>query len=192
MWDGCVVTKFTGKISSREMTKDMFFQFMEAKPFRSELHSWIGKLNIAYHVSLIVLLIGSIFLTIYYRVRKSLVSEISIRKLFKILVVSWVTAFVLTYALVGEKTDVYSVERHWRKNFQNRIASLFSEPQNTFSTGAELIELLQRKGIDNPITKEPIILEDSPGNIVVEKAAVIDQINQIKICLENGSLENWY
>jgi hypothetical protein len=192
MWDGCVVTKFTGKISSREMTKDMFFQFMEAKPFRSELHSWIGKLNIAYHVSLIVLLIGSILLTIYYRVRKSLVSEISIRKLFKILVVSWVTAFVLTYALVGEKTDVYSVERHWRKNFQNRIASLFSEPQNTFSTGAELIELLQRKGIDNPITKEPIILEDSPGNIVVEKAAIIDQINQIKICLENGSLENWY
>ena len=118
--------------------------------------------------------------------------KISIRKLFKILLISCATAFVLTYALVGEKTDVYSVERYWRQNFQNRISSLFSEPENTFSTEAELIELLQSKGIDNPITNEPIIIEDSPGNIVVEKTGVIDQISQIKVCLENGSLENWY
>jgi hypothetical protein len=192
MWDGCVVTKFTGKIGSREMTEDMFFQFREAKPFRSELYSWIGKLNLAHRVGLVVLIIGSILLTIYYRVRKSWMDKISIRNLFIILVISCATAFVLTYAVVGQKTDVYSVERHWRKNFQYRISGLFSEPQNTFSTKAELIELLQRNGIDNPITKEPIIIEDSPGNIVVENPWIIDQTRQIKICLENGSLENWY
>jgi hypothetical protein len=39
-----------------------------------------------------------------------------------------------------------------------RGSDLFAYPENTFSTGAELIELLQRKGIGNPITKEPILL----------------------------------
>jgi len=90
---------------------------------------------------------------------------------------------------VGETTDVVTVEKYWRRNFQSRISSLFTEPENTFSNGEELIELLQRNGINNPITKEPIILEDSPGNIIVEETG---DKNQIKICLENGSLANWY
>ena len=54
---------------------------------------------------------------------------------------------------------------------------------------AELIDLFQRNGIDNPITGEPIIIEHSPGNMIVEKAG--DKI-EMKICLENGSLSNLY
>jgi hypothetical protein len=169
MWDGCVVTKFAGKVSSDEMMDDMFFQFKEANPSRSELYSSVGKVNKAYNVVMVKIIIGSILLTIYYFIRKSLGTKVSISKLFIILLILSATGFGLSYAMVGEKTDVY----------------LFSEPSNDFSNGSELIDLLQRNGIDNPITGEPIIIEHSPGNMIVEKSG---DKSEMKICLENGSL----
>jgi len=185
MWDGCVVTKFAGKVSSDEMMEDMFFHFKEANPFRSELYSSVGKFNIAYNVVMVVIIIGSILLTIYYCIRKSLGTKVSISKLFIILLILSTTGFGLSYAMVGEKTDVYSVEGYWPQNFYGNLANFFSDPDNNFSNGSELIDLLQRNGIDNPITNEPIIIEHSPGNMIVEKAG--DKI-VMKICLENGSL----
>jgi hypothetical protein len=185
MWDGCVVTKFADKITSNEMNEDMFFDFKEANPFRSELYSSVGKLNLAYNVVMVVLIIGSILLAIYYRIRKSQGIKVSTGKLFITLLIVGATGFSLSYALVGEKTDVYSVERYWPQNFQAHLSNLFADPDNDFSTGAELIELLRREGIDNPITKEPIIIENSPGNIVTEKTG---NVTQASICLENGAL----
>ena len=184
MWDGCVVTKLSGKVSSDEMMDDMFFQFKEANPSRSELYSSVGKFNIAYNVVMVVIIIGSILLTIYYCIRKSLGTKMSISKLFIILLIMSATGFGVSYAMVGETTDVYSVEGNWHQNFYVNLADLFSEPSNDFSNGAELIDLLQRNGIDNPITGEPIIIEQSPGNMIVERAG--DYI-EMKICLENGS-----
>ncbi len=87
--------------------------------------------------------------------------------------------------MVGEKTDVYTVEGYWYNNFRDNLADFFSDPSNDFSNGSELIDLFQRNGIDNPITGEPIIIEHSPGNMIVEKAG--EEI-VMKICLENGSL----
>lgn len=168
-----------------KMIEDMFFHFKEANPFQSELYSSIGIFNIAYNAVLAVLVIGSILLTIYYCIRKSLGIKISTSKPFIILLISCATGFGLSYAMVGEKTDVYSVERYWHQNFRASLVQLFAIPDNNFSNGEELIELFQREGIDNPITKEPIIIEDSPGNIIFEETG---DINQVKICLENGSL----
>ena len=91
----------------------------------------------------------------------------------------------MAFDSVGKTTDVYTIEGYWHQNFHASLADLFSEPDNTFSTGAELIELLKKNGIDNPITGEPIIIEDSPGNMIVEKA---EGEILLKICLENGSL----
>jgi hypothetical protein len=34
----------------------------------------------------------------------------------------------LSYAMVGEKTDVYSVERSWLENFQYNLADLLYPP----------------------------------------------------------------
>ena len=186
MWDGCVVTKFAEEVTSKKMVEDMFFDFKEANPFQSELYSSEGKLNMAYHVFLAVLTIGSIILTIYYRVKKNQGISVAISKLLVVLIVLCVTGFGLSYALVGEKTEVFSLEIDWRGKFESDLADLFAIPTNTFSTGEEFIVLLQREGIDNPITNEPIIIEDSPGNIIFEKS---DGKELIKICLENGSLD---
>ena len=78
MWNGCVLTKFTGNVSSDQMMEDMFFQFKDAKPYRSDLYSSVGKFNIAHNVVLAVIIIGSILLTIYYRIRKRLGTKVSI------------------------------------------------------------------------------------------------------------------
>ena len=45
-------------------------------------------------------------------------------------------------------------------------------------------KILEKEGIKNQVTNEPIILEDSPGNIILRKDA--DGF-RIKLCLENGS-----
>jgi hypothetical protein len=184
MWDGCVVTKFAGKVTSKEMKEDMFFQFKDAAPFQSELYSSIGAYNKAYNVVLPILILGSILLLIYHCIKKSQKIKVSIIKLFLILLFSAATGFGLSYAMVGEKAKVYTIERYWLDNFRNSLYEIFAVPTNTFSTGAELIDLLQKKGIDNPITGEPIIIEQSPGNMIVERAG--DYI-EMKICLENGS-----
>ena len=73
----------------------------------------------------------------------------------------------------------------WYQYFQANLADFFSNPSQSFSNGSEFIDLLQRNGIDNPITGEPIIIEHSPGNMIVEKDG--DKII-LKICLENGLL----
>jgi hypothetical protein len=192
MWDGCVVTKFTDNVSSSDMMKDMFFEFKEASPFQAQLYSSRGKFNKAYHSALNVLMIGSILLTLYFYIRKAYfyirkdhVNKVSIVKLFIILLISGAIGFGVAYESVGKTTDVYTIEGYWHRNFQYRLSDLFSDPSNDFSNGSELIDLLQRNGIDNPITGEPIIIEHSPGNIVVEKVG--DKI-VMKICLENGSL----
>ena len=159
--------------------------FKGANPFRSELYSSTGAYNKAYNDVLPILIFGSILLTINFYLRKSMGTKVSIIKLFIILLISGAIGFGISYENVGEKTDVYSVQGYWYNNFQANPADMFSIPSNNFSNGSELIELLQREGIDNPITNEPIIIEHSPGNMIVEKAG-----NKIvmKICLENGSL----
>ena len=69
MWDGCVVTKFAGKITSKKMKEDMLFQFKDAAPFRSELYSSIGAYNKAYYVVLVILILGSTLLLIYHCIK---------------------------------------------------------------------------------------------------------------------------
>jgi hypothetical protein len=109
--------------------------------------------------------------------------------LLLIMLILWAAGFLLTYVSIGETTEVSSLHRYWPANFAANLANAFAVPENTFSNGAELIKILETEGITNPITKEPILLEDSPGNIILER----DRGEfLIKICLENGSLYSLY
>jgi len=91
----------------------MFFQFKKANPSRSNLYSSVGKLNIAYNFVMVVIIFGSIFLTEHYCKRKSLGIKVSFKKLFIILLIISTTGFGLSYAMVGEKTDVFTVNGFW-------------------------------------------------------------------------------
>jgi len=189
MWDGCVVTKMTGKISSSAMTSDMFFEFKKTNPGQSELYSSRGKLDLAYFATLTAAIIGSIFMTIYYHSIEKRWKKPSFKSIFLALVIVSAAVFIFTYEIVGEKTEVYTLERNWLYNFQSSVADILSIPENNFSTGEELIEILRREGVDNPITHEPITLEESPGNITFAGSG---KDIKLYICLSNGSLDALY
>ena len=75
------------------------------------------------------------------------------------------------------------MHRYWPDGFRAELADVFSIPENSFETGEELVKILEKEGIKNPLTNEPIIIEDSPGNITLENGA--DGL-QIRVYLENG------
>ena len=184
MWDGCVVTKWAGQVTSDEMMHDMFFQFKEAEPYRSSMFSSVGAYNFALFIMWAVCILVSILLTLYYGYRKIRGTEVSTLKLFIILLVACTAAFGSSYAMVGEKAEVYTVEGYWFLPLKDSLADILSIPSYG-SSESDLIAILEREGIDNPITHEPIINEHSPGNLVIEGQG--DRM-ELKICLENGSL----
>ena len=184
-WSDPVPRTGAPEVPSDQITEDMFFRFKDATPFQTELYSSVGAYNKAYETLWVVLLFGSILLTIYYCLRKWLGTKVSIIKLFIILLVSGAIGFNYSYAKVGKivNVNVYSTERYWVEKFQGSLADLFSDPDINPSNGPEFAEILQKHGITNPITGEPIILEQSPGNIIVEKT---EDNMALKICLEIG------
>jgi hypothetical protein len=184
MWDGCVVTKFADKISSSEMDDDIFFEFKDPRPYQLQMYSAKGRLDKSIFNATLVIIFGMPLLTIFYRITKKRKNRLSLSKLLLILPILWAIGFVLTYASIGKTTEVSSLHRYWPSNFSTNLIDVFVYPENNFSNGAELIKLLEKEGITNPITKEPILLEDSPGNIILEKDG--DGF-RIKLCLENGS-----
>jgi hypothetical protein len=189
MWDGCVVTKFADKISSSEMDDDMFFEFKDPRPYQLQLYSTKGRLDKSIFSATLAIIFGMPILTIFYRITKKRKNKLSLRKLLLILSILWVSGFVLTYAWIGKATEVSTLHRYWHQSFMANLSDLFCIPENDFATGEELVEILRKEGIKNPLTNKPITLEDSPGNIILEKDG--DGF-QIKLCLENGSFHDLF
>ena len=186
MWDGCVVTKFSATVPGSAVRAEMFFNFKKAVPYQKQLYTSKAKVDKAYSDTLTVAAIGAILLTIFYRIVKKRWKKLSIARNWLLLFISCATVFGYTYISLGETTEVYTVEKGPGTGLEVLMSLYFSYPnENTISSGEELIGFLNRQGINNPITNEPIILEDSPGNIVCE--GIGDDI-KIKYCSRNGSL----
>jgi len=189
MWSGCVVTKFAGKISSSDMRDDMFFEFKNPSPYQMQLYTAKGRMNKSIDNAALVIIFGLPLLTLLYRIAKNRQYRFTLKKLLLIVVISCAAGFFLTYAFIGKTTEVNTLHLYWSQSFMANLADLFSIPDNSFETGEELAKILEKEGIKNPITNEPIILEDSPGNIILEKDA--DGF-LIKVCLENGAFNYGY
>jgi hypothetical protein len=185
MWDGCVVTKLTDIVTASEMKEDMIFEFKKASPYQKQLYSSKAKFDKAYSDTLSVAAIGAILLTIFYRIVRKRWNKLGIAWNWLLLFISCATVFVYTYISLGETTEIYTVERSRRSDSEFPLWFYFNFPSNPVSSGEELIELLNQMGFHNPITDEPIILEDSPGNITWEGSG---DDTKIKFCLRDGSL----
>jgi len=186
LWDGCVVTKIADTVTSNDMKADMFFRFKEAVPFQKQLYTPKAKFDKAYFNTLWLTSIGAILLTISYRLIRKRWNIPGMAVVWLLLLISCAAVFISTYVSLEETSDFYAVKTSLRKGSSIGITYLFAFPEKRPSNGEELIDFLNRKGIVNDITKEPIILEDSPGNIVVEQTG--NKYN-VKLCLENGSLK---
>ena len=102
MWDGCVVTKFAGKISSSQMDDDIFFEFKDPRPYQLQLYSAKGRLDKSIFNATLVIIFGMPLLTIFYRITKKRKNRLSLSKLLLILPILWATGFFLTYAWIGK------------------------------------------------------------------------------------------
>ena len=187
MWSGCVLTKFSGKISSTQMRDDMFFEFKNPSPYQMQLYTAKGRMNRSIDNTALIIIFGLPLLTLIYRIAKKRQYRFTLTKLLLIVAASCAAGFFLTYAFIGKTIEVNTLHWYWPDGFRADLADVLSIPENSFETGEELVKILEKEGIKNQITNEPIILEDSPGNITVEKDA---GGIQIKLYLENGSFIN--
>jgi hypothetical protein len=196
MWDGCVVTRFAGRFSSREMKEDISFGLKDAEPYRAVAYSYQGALLFGLKYPAIVFSIGLFILTLYYSPRLSGVPILSRLKSlanpFLLFSIVCIVVYVSSFLLIGEKKKVQVLGRHPWSEWKN-AASMFASSLSDLRDGdlkmsdAELMDYFfeDHRELSNPYTKEAPIIEDSPGNITVEREEGL--ITGIILYHQNGS-----
>ncbi len=196
MWDGCVVTRFAGRFSSREMKEDIIFELENFdEPYRAVAYSYQGALLFGLKYPAIVFSIGLFILTLYFSPRLSGVPILSrfkrLARPFLVFSIVCIVVYVSSFLLIGEKKKV-QVLGHTRSEW--RIAaswlggSLYDLKYSDLKmSDAELLDFISKDlpELFNPYTKEPFIIEDSPGNITVERKDGL--ITEIILYHKNGS-----
>jgi HEAT repeat protein len=167
MWNGCVLTKFAGEISSNQMKEDMFFSLKKVAPYRSHVYStqWVVQRGLI--VAIVIGLFGLQGLCFLYKTRET-ISVMS----FPALLMVCVAIFCAIY-LPLEKVEVTSqVTRHDWRFFRTYIEALkadlpdnidLRDPSSNVEIAHHIVEW------KNPLTNRPVIFEDSPGNITWER-----------------------
>ncbi len=178
MWDTCVVTKLVGKIGGLKMKRDMLINFQPTFPFRAVRYSYEGAFESAFLLAYSIFIIGFVFVTIFYSERSTFRTKRPNHpapSFFKMLSTLIMVCFIVglwVYMNTGEKIEVntfYSkLESEW-KTFRSHAADVFRAEDVTEFTDDELLTLFENNDLRNPFTLEPVILEDSPGNITVER-----------------------
>jgi hypothetical protein len=176
MWDGCVVTRFAGRFSSREMKEDIIFELKDAEPYRAVAYSYQGARLFALKYPAIVFSIGLLILTIYYSIRLSGVPIMSrLKRLaipFLVLAIVCIVVYVSSFSRIGEKKKVRVLGYH-AADFKIALTDLeafWVDLGDRKMSDAELEDSIQKGHYRlNPYTRGPFIIEDSPGNITVER-----------------------
>jgi len=188
LWDGCIITKFSGQVSSKDMLDDMFFIPETAEPFQSQMYSHAYKMDLAVISAKLAFIFGFPLMSFCYYLKPS---QNELLKLKKVLVATFcfcLVVFIGVNIYIGKTIDTDSLERNWYQDIISDIENvLIMDPSFIYSTDAKLIQKLHEAGIKNPFTKQPIMIEDSPGNISIKN----DGNLQLGICLENGFIQYW-
>jgi hypothetical protein len=176
MWDGCVVTRFAGRFSSREMKEDIIFELKNAEPYRAVAYSYQGAPLFALKYPAYVFSIGLFILTLYYSIRLSGVPILSrLKRLaipFLVLLIVCKVVHVYSFSRIGEKKEVWVLGHHVSdlKNTATDLEAFWADLGDRKMSDAELLDSIQKVRYPlNPHTREAIIIEDSPGNITVER-----------------------
>jgi hypothetical protein len=179
MWDGCVVTRFAGRFSSREMKEDILFGLKNAEPYRAVAYSYQGALLFGLKYPAYVFSIGLFILTLYYSPRLSGVPILSrfkrLARPFLVFSIVCIVVYVSSFLLIGEKKKVQVLghtRSAWSIAHTTLAASLYDlKDVDLKMSDAELMDYFfkSHRELSNPYTKEAPIIEDSPGNITVER-----------------------
>jgi hypothetical protein len=195
MWDGCVLTKLTGKVKHKNMKTDMFFTFKNTAAYRAVSYTRGAALDLVSTLSIAVFMFGFPILGAWDQktVRRKGVSKLNQTAYAteKILLLLCICIHIVIWPslLLGKKIETVAIESEWY-NFISSADSALSkielEDDIEYITDREIIERL--KGVEdlkNPFTQKAVVLEESPGNIAVKRKQGI--IEGIKLFRWNGT-----
>ena len=91
MWDGCVVTKYTGEVSDTQMQQDMFFSLENPEPFIAVVYSHGGALLLGLLMASAVMFGAAFVLPIYRKTKAGTPTNMRIAVLVVLPVVCLVT-----------------------------------------------------------------------------------------------------
>ena len=178
MWDACVVTKLVGNITRRKMKRDLIIRFQPVSPARAVRYSYEGAIESALLYAYGVFMIGFLIVTLVYSERAAAYAKDprkpppSFFNMLSTLLMICLIVGLGVYLHAGEKIQVNShsskMYSEW-STFRSHVADIFSEPGLDDLTDDELIELFAENELKNPFTNEPVLIEDSPGNLTVER-----------------------
>ena len=168
MWDGSVMTKLAGEISSDEMKSDMFFRFKEATPFVWHVYSTSWAFHTGIVLAVVVALFGLQGMSLWYARN----GEFPPMGLFP-LVILGTAVFSATYFGLGtvEVNDLISTNdwRYYLSELEANARDLSEAAAD--SPQVEIADYLS-KYYKNPASNKQAIIEDSPGNITVVREEI--------------------
>jgi hypothetical protein len=173
MWDGCVLTKLTGKVGHKNMKIDLLFKLKDSVPHRAVSYTREAALDLVVVVGIAVFMIGFPFLMAW--------DQIPIKKILLLLFIC-IFIMIAHYILLGKKAETVAIESEWYFFISEANDALSDIELKEDTTDRELIDqLTQVEDLKNPFTKKVVVLEDSPGNLTVKrKDCLIESIKLYK------------
>jgi len=175
MWDGCVVSRYSGEVSGDQMKQDMLFSLKPPEPFAAEVHSYHGAFVRGLGYVALTLFIGFWVLLILRRSNSGSKRNMMIAGLIVlplICIVVQTVSFGLSEKVHVQRLDIHRWDYHHMRPLQDALVDFFAIPQHGSQPDEELIALFNEKmgpSARNLFTGEPIKLEDSPGNMIFQR-----------------------
>ncbi len=179
LWDGCVLTRFTGVIEAGRMKEDIDFKWTAFKAHRQHVYTVQGATQSAI-ILFTSLAAGFLFLSMVCCVNRTVSRKSAAMYLIKIFLPATVLFAVVTYIRLSDVPKLNDGEvatsrayRQWHSVpvLESKLASLLPKLQNDRRTEAEIAEELLAAVSDtkNLLAGTEIRLEDSPGNFTVQR-----------------------
>ena len=168
MWSGCVLTKLAGEVSSEQMKEDMFFSLKQAAPYRHHFYSsqWVIERGII--VAIVIGLFGLQGLCFLYKTRER-VSPLLLPGLF-IVCLAIFSAIYFRFEKV-EATSLFK-DYDW-SSYEMEIYALMTDCLDEIPepSDEEINTYLSEHQTytKNILTNQSVVVEDSPGNITLER-----------------------
>ncbi len=168
MWNGCVLTKLAGEVSSEQMKEDMFFSLKRAAPYRYHVYGsrWVIERGLI--VAIVIGLFGLQGLCLLYQTRE----RVSPLLLPGLLIVCLAIFFAIYFSFEKVEAtsqftggDLFSLRIEIEAFMADHGYKISDLPDGEI--GAYLDE--HATWMKNILTKETVAVEDSPGNITWER-----------------------
>jgi len=201
MWDGCVLTKFAGTISSKDMSSDLRFHWGPFRAFQQHFYTITGARDIAL-LSVVWFLGGWVFISmIAFNKRIARPGGLKWyfgRSLLPATVLVFIGIGIVVHSLPKLGYSEVQLSRpYWRFSFPNilsdKVDSLFDDRKDILQGTERDIETRLLKALSEKmkpiatITGEALAVEDSPGNFTVEKRhdkiviRIYDSVGSVRI-----------